>query len=1536
MGKSLIFLYLKEKLYNLDLDNVQSLLDVNRILDSLHLLFNEQLVIPLKSDKNGYLVVPSNICDVEINGKKIDNDTKISHNELIKITFDELQYAIRYIEQDKLSLSSNAYDFSSAVIYVNNDENQIVFSSNEKDSIAKIERNEERYSITAIDGQDVFVNSIKTANTVITNHDIIHINGVSFSIINNYIFLPSNIKVDGLTQITKFDSNDVILKKEKKEDFSKKLRVYRSRYTEKITIDAPPEKQKQKATPLLLTLGPSMTMMIGMLASFGITISNAMKSDGNNMPQVITGGAMAFSMLLGSVMWPTLLRNYNKKQEKIDTDYKNKRYREYLNEKRNQIETRKNRNVEIWNKDLCPSKEQLTDIIKKERYTLWERSDIDEDFLFIRLGVGKVKSDVEISIPQIEFSLYDNDLLNEARSLKDEYREIDNMPIGISLITKKVVGVFGIENKLYDMVRNVIINLTALHSPDDVKICLVCNELQKSEFSFVREIHHFLSPTRDMRYFATNQEETISLFDNFSEVLRARTEGEKDSKKLPYYVFIILENKYVKDLPIYKYLIDNENNLNIASIFVANLFSDIPNECNTIIVNNKTETEGQCGVYTKNENSNILLQFTADYVTKSEAMDLGVGLSRIKMKVEKKLLSVPNKVNFLSMFKVGNVDELPIKERWKNNESNKTLAAPLGVKAGFEIFSLDLHEKHHGPHGLVAGTTGSGKSEFLQSYILSSMINYSPNEVAFVLVDFKGGDMARPFLKAPHLAATISNLSGNTLYRAFVSLDAEIKRRQKVFNTSASKLNIDKLDINSYHKYYKEGKLKDALPHLIIIIDEFAQLKTQQPEFMQKLIDIAQVGRSLGIHLILATQKPSGVVDPQIWSNSKFKVSLKVSEKQDSKDMIGRPDAASIKDPGRAFVLVGYDEEFYEIQSAFSGADYIPQEKYIDEETVTVKLFDNTLNLLRDKKDIDTSSKTGKTQLEMTVQKIVDIGNELNIHTDTLWKEPLKEFIYLSELYKDYTLDVNTIEYDRDYEYKCTLGLLDILKSHTQEPYSISLSDGHVAIFGAGGIGKTTLLQTIAFDLTTKYSPSTLNIYGLDFGGRNMGILSHLPHTKDVAYSDDEEHYNGIIDDIKDIIEERKILFEKSNCTNFKNYLKGKNEKIPAILLLIDNYSAFTEADRDYAVEEMTKIAASGTSYGVFVVATGNNKNAIHYKVLEQIQNKIVFKMNNKDDYRDILGVHVPFDVENIKGRGYVVYYKEPIEFQAALPLESESESDRIEKEIAIFDALNEKFKNVSVNKNKVSINTNKVKTKMAPVTNKNASKSIPFLNPVNDDGNTLVFGYSIAKDGVLQGVSLDSDKRIFIEGDEIKDSIILKLDSINKCKMFRFAGDNETYNTDSKMSNVITLIKSEYDKKIKFINDCKASGIPNDEINSKMNNEEKYIILIENFKNFFDIIPDDSLKILTDILANDVNCNFHYITFGNINDLNAYRDQTIYKYLVRCNNVFISRGKVTDEKAFMLSETIINSNKEHRLKELGDGKGILFDGGDMSFVEVD
>ena len=228
--------------------------------------------------------------------------------------------------------------------------------------------------------------------------------------------------------------------------------------------------------------------------------------------------------------------------------------------------------------------------------------------------------------------------------------------------------------------------------------------------------------------------------------------------------------------------------------------------------------------------------------------------------------SLRKNISLFELLHIYSVEDIDLKERWGDSRVFNSMAAPLGVNAKNEIVFLDLHEKAHGPHGLVAGTTGSGKSEILQTFILSAATLFHPYEVSFVIIDFKGGGMVNQFKDLPHLIGAITNIDGREIDRSLKSIKAELLKRQELF----AQANVNHID--KYIKLYKEHKVAVALPHLIIIVDEFAELKAEQPEFMKELISAARIGRSLGVHLILPTQTPSGQVNEQISSNSKFKV----------------------------------------------------------------------------------------------------------------------------------------------------------------------------------------------------------------------------------------------------------------------------------------------------------------------------------------------------------------------------------------------------------------------------------------------------------------------------------------------------------------------------------------------------------------------------------------------------------------------------------------------------------------------------------------
>lgn len=364
-----------------------------------------------------------------------------------------------------------------------------------------------------------------------------------------------------------------------------------------------------------------------------------------------------------------------------------------------------------------------------------------------------------------------------------------------------------------------------------------------------------------------------------------------------------------------KYLLSGDSKLGMTSIFVSEKI-DVALPLNCQVILEMKDGQGLVRKDTHDLLGHLADFFTTDSMYNTQAEFFARSLAPLRIKAGQNNSYIPPMVTFLESFEAQQVEELKVLERWSRNQANRTLSTPLGLGAGGKSLVFDMHETSYGPHGLVAGTTGSGKSELLQSLLLGLAVNYHPHEIAFVLIDYKGGGMANAFTGLPHLVGTITNLGGNQINRALASIKSELMRRQRLFSEAGV------TSIDSYIVLYRNKEVRLPLPHLIIVVDEFAELKSDQPEFMKELVSAARVGRSLGIHLILATQKPSGVVDDQIWSNSRFKLCLKVQTPSDSNEMLKRPEAAEIKEKGRGYLQVGNNELFTLFQSSWSGAPY--------------------------------------------------------------------------------------------------------------------------------------------------------------------------------------------------------------------------------------------------------------------------------------------------------------------------------------------------------------------------------------------------------------------------------------------------------------------------------------------------------------------------------------------------------------------------------------------------------------------------------------
>lgn len=675
------------------------------------------------------------------------------------------------------------------------------------------------------------------------------------------------------------------------EFFYRSPRFKRDIETATFKIDSPPTSPISEEMPWVLVMGSSMTM--GMMSV--VTLVSAIAN--SNITSMVMGG----SMLLGTLLLPTITKSYEKKRKHKKEALRQKKYREYLDRITVQINEACQLQEEILNENSATIIE-CEARIKYTQRNLWERGFGQNDFLKVRVGNGEGILDAEFRYSEKKFSLEDDNLEEELFTLCEKEKPLHNIPIAYSLFENPISGVIGERKQVVDFAKGLIMQIAALYSYDEVKFVFVYDK-EEDDFEFVKWLPHVWSDDKKFRFIATDANEVKEVSAYLEKIIEARiqiNESDMEDEK-PYYIVFSMSKSLASRAEMIKKILASKTNLHMSVLIFYDELRNLPKECSMVV-----ELDGVRGrLFDKNDISGKSTEFTPDIRLTQDPLELSVILANTSLDTTANEFKLPGMITFMELFGVGKVEHLNALMRWKENDPTKSLEAAVGVDTYGETFMLDLHEKFHGPHGLVAGMTGSGKSEFIITYILSLAVNYHPNEVAFILIDYKGGGMAKSFENLPHTAGIITNLDGAAIKRSLVSIESELKRRQAIFAEASKKIGVSNIDIYKYQKLYREGTVNEPLQHLFIISDEFAELKTQQPEFMTQLVSAARIGRSLGVHLILATQKPNGVVDDQIWSNSKFRVCLKVQERADSMDMLKRPDAAELTDTGR-FYLPGW------------------------------------------------------------------------------------------------------------------------------------------------------------------------------------------------------------------------------------------------------------------------------------------------------------------------------------------------------------------------------------------------------------------------------------------------------------------------------------------------------------------------------------------------------------------------------------------------------------------------------------------------------
>lgn len=686
-----------------------------------------------------------------------------------------------------------------------------------------------------------------------------------------------------------------------------------------VEIEAPPQPREVNRKPIGMLIGPSMTMALPMLLGCGLSIYSTKVSGNSGSAFMYTGLVTAISSAIIGTVWALVNLHAEKKKNREEELHRFEAYGEYLIKCSNQIKEKYEKNINSLN--AMYDSAEVCCKYDEDNALLWNRNANHEDYLSYRLGTGAIPFQVQVVIPKERFTLINDSLAEKPAMIQKSFEELHNVPICADLQAHRIIGIIGGTKKkgATDIMHSIVAQIAASNCYTDVKMAFIYDEGKDNadDWEYMKWFPHVWSEDKKSRYIARNRVEAGDVLYEITRVLRTRAENSpvitarKEKLPQPQFVMFLSDPELLESELITKY-ITSENNHDITTVFLTDLYENLPNECEYIIQND----ESFQGIYGIEDDIENRKKIVFDTVSNAQLEKLARTLANIEVHETQSGGDIPTELTFFDMYGVQRLDELNVLDKWRKNRTYDSMKALIGQRAGGSNWYLDIHEKYHGPHGLIAGTTGSGKSETLQTYILSLALNFSPDDIGFFLIDYKGGGMANLFNGLPHMIGQISNLSGNQVKRAMVSIKSENKRRQRIFNEHGVN------NINLYTRLYKNNEASIPVPHMFIIIDEFAELKREEPDFMRELISVAQVGRSLGVHLILATQKPSGTVDDNIWSNSKFRLCLRVQDRQDSNDMLHRPDAAYITQAGRCYMQVGNDELFELFQSGFSGAAY--------------------------------------------------------------------------------------------------------------------------------------------------------------------------------------------------------------------------------------------------------------------------------------------------------------------------------------------------------------------------------------------------------------------------------------------------------------------------------------------------------------------------------------------------------------------------------------------------------------------------------------
>ncbi|MFE2966811.1 type VII secretion protein EccCa [Streptomyces sp. NPDC059340] len=987
------------------------------------------------------------------------------------------------------------------------------------------------------------------------------------------------------------------------------------------TIEPPPNLPEGK-------IGNAATALLPMA---GVISSVVMMTVIRNSQFAALGAIVLVFALLGAVA--LFLSQRGKAQRTRRTQ--RERYLEYLEELRDELgrdERERRRRSQL----LDPPPEALYDVVR-DPARLWERRRQDPDFLRVRVGTGNVPVQ-ELVVGQNSaggvLTPPDPFMLNEARALQHRFGTATDFPLTMPLDRAGNVSVVGDREGVLRVARALLVQTAVTHAPDDVAVALGVPHDRLATWEWAKWLPHVLDPGRRdgavaarriapslAQLAALCRDDLLQRASYAAEVRRGLS--DRGALRMTGRLLVVSDEygETAADLPRPDTAVD----LPDMGVTVLHLLEQQVHEPDQVAV--RVTVEGDRIIVEDLRETSTVTPGSSDAVSVAGAEGLARMLAPVRLSAESTAEGTPvsGPVDFPGLLGIDDPAALDIERLWAPRGERAFLRVPIGLTDRHEPVLLDLKESSElgmGPHGLCVGATGSGKSELLRTLVLALATTHSPEDLALVLVDYKGGATFAPFTDLPHVAGVITNLENQAglVERVHSSLAGEVKRRQQVLKDAG---NI--ADIGHYAALRATGRPDlEPLPHLFVVIDEFGELLTAKPDFIDLFLSIGRIGRSIGVHLLLSSQRIEGGKLKGLDTYLSYRLGLRTFSADESRTVLDTTDAFHLPPlPGFGYLKV--DTSTYERFKAgyVSGAHLGPalRDKQDDEPLASPYPTYNTLGTLHEdaaQEYAATRRETGPTVMSVMVGQLVTAAPPVR----RIWLPPLPDAITLDTAAGPLEADTEGLRLaHRDGAMRVPLGILDDPAKQWQQPWLLDLTvaGGHTAVIGGPQSGKTTLLRTLALSLALTHTPYDVAVYGLDLVGGGLSALAGLPHVGGISGRADHERAARTVAEVRTMLGQREELFRAYGIDSIDQLRRLRAQgRLPQlgstdIVLLVDGFGALRDefAELDDAVADLLK---RGGGYGIHVVAGMLRWNDVRIATQSMFGTRVELRLNDPAD----------------------------------------------------------------------------------------------------------------------------------------------------------------------------------------------------------------------------------------------------------------------------------------------------------------------------------